>query len=167
MGGNQDDDELMNVINGLSVEDKAAVLKYAKSMSDNGEGDEGGEMPMDADMGGDQGMNAPDQNQMQEKKEISFGDLVIEEETCLGRCNHESVMLTSKEMTILLLLVSHNGKVVSADLINKSAWDTSSYSTSENVWVFISYLRKKLESIHSKTKIKSLRYQGYYLEMIK
>ena len=104
---------------------------------------------------------------MQEKKEISFGDLVIEEETCLVRCNHESVMLTSKEMTILLLLVSHNGKVVSADLINKSAWDTSSYSTSENVWVFISYLRKKLESIHSKTKIKSLRYQGYYLEMIK
>lgn len=77
MGGNQDDDELMNVISGLSVEDKAAVLKYAKSMSDDGEGDEGGEMPMDADMGGDQGMNAPDQNQMPESKGL-FGKIIDE-----------------------------------------------------------------------------------------
>ena len=52
MGGGEDpmaasggeDDELMNIINGLSIEDKAAVTKYAKSMAD-GEG--GGEMPQD------------------------------------------------------------------------------------------------------------------------
>lgn len=30
--GNQEDDELTNIINGLSIEDKAAVTKYAKSM---------------------------------------------------------------------------------------------------------------------------------------
>lgn len=40
-----DDDELMNIINGLSIEDKAAVTKYAKSMVDNSEGDE---MPMES-----------------------------------------------------------------------------------------------------------------------
>ena len=38
-----EDDELMNIINGLSIEDKAAVTKYAKSMADG----EGGEMPQD------------------------------------------------------------------------------------------------------------------------
>ena len=36
MGESPEDDELSNVINNLSIEDKAAVLKYAKSMSDDG-----------------------------------------------------------------------------------------------------------------------------------
>jgi hypothetical protein len=60
MGG--EDDELMNIINGLSIEDKAAVTKYAKSMADNSEGaedpviggealDMGGEMPMESRKG--------------------------------------------------------------------------------------------------------------------
>lgn len=58
MGGEQptngEDDELMNVVNNLSVEDKAAVLKYAKSMADDSEveempqGEDMGEMPMES-----------------------------------------------------------------------------------------------------------------------
>lgn len=53
MGG--EDDELMNVINSLSTEDKAAVLKYAKSMSDNDDESQdmgGNEPPMDEPQGG-------------------------------------------------------------------------------------------------------------------
>lgn len=73
-GGNQEDDELMNVINSLSMEDKAAVLKYAKSMSD---GNEGAEMPTDAEMGGDPGVAAPDQNQMPESRGL-FGKIIDE-----------------------------------------------------------------------------------------
>ena len=49
--GNGEDDELMDIINNLSIEDKAAVTKYAKSMADNSEGgapDMGGEMPMES-----------------------------------------------------------------------------------------------------------------------
>ena len=99
-----------------------------------------------------------------EKKEIKYGDLLIDESGCFVSCLDKSVLLSNKEMQILMLLVNGNGKVVSLDTITRSAWDIESYSTSENVWVFISYLRKKLESIESKTKIKSIRYQGYYLE---
>lgn len=36
MGGSSEDDELMDIINSLSIEDKAAVTKYAKSMADEG-----------------------------------------------------------------------------------------------------------------------------------
>ena len=36
--GNSDDDELMNIVNGMSTEDKAAVIKYAKSMAEEGGG---------------------------------------------------------------------------------------------------------------------------------
>ena len=67
-------------------------------------------------------------------------------------------------MDILLVLINSNGAIISPDIITRDAWESESYSTSENVWTYISYLRKKLEIINSKTKIKSIRYQGYYLE---
>ena len=50
MGGS-DDDELMSIVDGMSTEDKAAVIKYAKSMADDSEGSEdpmGGEIPMES-----------------------------------------------------------------------------------------------------------------------
>jgi hypothetical protein len=60
MGGEQppmnggDDDELMSIVDGMSAEDKAAVIKYAKSMADDSNGgneepqDMGGDMPMES-----------------------------------------------------------------------------------------------------------------------
>ncbi len=100
----------------------------------------------------------------QENKEVTYGDLIIDEKNYSIKCLNKTAALSSKEMHIFMLLVNGNGNVVSADSITKSAWEMESYSTSENVWVFISYLRKKLETIGSKVKIKSIRYQGYYLE---
>ena len=99
-----------------------------------------------------------------EKKKVEFGDLVIDESRYIIKCRDKSVSLSNKEMQILLLLVKADGKIVSAEAITQSAWEADSYSTNENIWVFISYLRKKIESIGSKVKIKSIRYQGYYLE---
>lgn len=99
----------------------------------------------------------------QEKKEITFGDITLDESSYQLKCGKESVALSNKELQILLLLIKADGKVVSQDTITNAAWDVDAYSTSENVWVFISYIRKKLETIGSSVKIKSIRYQGYYL----
>lgn len=104
---------------------------------------------------------------IEQNKEIVYGDLIIEEANYLVKCGDKSVSLSNKEMAILLLLANNKGNIVSLDKITSSAWEIDAYSTSENVWVFISYLRKKLESVGSTTKIKSIRYQGYYLEKSK
>ena len=101
---------------------------------------------------------------IKENKEIAYHDLIIDENNLVIKCGDKSETLSRKEMQIILLLVESNGNVVSLDTITKSAWDIESYSTSENVWVYISYLRKKLDNIGSTVKIKSIRYQGYYLE---
>ena len=95
---------------------------------------------------------------------LSFGDLVLDISNLTLSCQDQKVVLMNKEMQIMTLLMKNGDKIVSLDTITKNAWDIDAYSTSENVWVFISYIRKKLESIHSKVKIKSIRYQGYYLE---
>ena len=98
---------------------------------------------------------------------ISFGDLSLDVNTSTLSCGDKQVTLMNKELQIMTLLINNQGNIVSLDVISKSAWDIDAYSTSENVWVFISYLRKKINSIGSKTKIKSIRYQGYYLEQDK
>ena len=100
----------------------------------------------------------------QEKKELAFGDISLDENTYTLKCGKKSVSLSNKEMHILLLLIKNEGKMVSQEMITNAAWEVDAYSTSENVWVFISYIRKKLDSIGSGVKIKSIRYQGYYLE---
>ena len=100
----------------------------------------------------------------EEESKLEFGDIVLDSNNCCLLNNEKKVTLMNKELQIITLLMKANGNVVSQDTISKNVWDIESYSTSENVWVFISYLRKKLESINSKVKIKSIRYQGYYLE---
>ena len=99
-----------------------------------------------------------------EVETLSFGDLELDINTLMLSTKEDKVPLMNKEMQIMTLLMKAKGNVVSLETISKNAWDIESYSTSENVWVFISYLRKKIEKIHSNVKIKSIRYQGYYLE---
>ena len=100
----------------------------------------------------------------EEESKLEFGDIVLDSNNCCLINSDNKVTLMNKELQIMTLLMKANGNVVSQDTISKNVWDIESYSTSENVWVFISYLRKKLDSINSKVKIKSIRYQGYYLE---
>ena len=100
------------------------------------------------------------------KKEdvLTFGDLSLDVNTATLSSGDKKVSLMNKELQIMVLLMNKQGSIVSLDEISKSAWDIDSYSTSENVWVFISYLRKKIAKVSSTVKIKSIRYQGYYLE---
>ena len=102
--------------------------------------------------------------QISEDTILKYGDLTLDVQNAVLSNKEEKVTLMNKELQIMSILMKSGAKIVSLDTITKNAWDIEAYTTSENVWVFISYIRKKLESIHSKTKIKSIRYQGYYLE---
>ena len=103
------------------------------------------------------------------KKEelLTFGDLSLDVNTATLSSGEKKVSLMNKELQIMILLMNKQGSIISLDAISRSAWDIDSYSTSENVWVFVSYLRKKISQVSSKVKIKSIRYQGYYLEQEK
>ena len=106
-------------------------------------------------------------NPVKDNKSVTFGDLIIDEANYSLKCGEKVATLSNKEMNIFMILVNNEGRVVPQEEISKLAWESEAYSTSENVWTFISFLRKKLDSIDSKVKIKSIRYQGYYLETIK
>ena len=95
---------------------------------------------------------------------IKFGDVTLDLGSMTLSKGDKKAVLANKEMQIMTLLMKQNGKIVSIDLISQNVWDFEAEITNDNIWVFISYLRKKLENIGSFVKIKSIRYQGYCLE---
>jgi len=75
--------------------------------------------------------------------------------------------LTSKEYKLLEYLMRNQGAVLSTEKIMDSVWEYDTEAEINVVWVFISSLRKKLESIDSNCTIKAMRGVGYRLEIKK
>ncbi len=96
--------------------------------------------------------------------ELTFGDIVLNLSTCDLLCGGKSVHLNFKEFEIMKLLM-HNSSIVTTkeDMIVK-VWGYDSNAVDNNVEVYISFLRKKLDFISSKVEISSLRKIGYRLE---
>lgn len=73
--------------------------------------------------------------------------------------------LPNKEYQLLELLFSNPKQVIPTDLFMDKVWGYDSDTEVGVVWVYISYLRKKLESLNANIKIRAARGQGYYLEV--
>ena len=68
-------------------------------------------------------------------------------------------------MKILLeVFINNPNKVISKELLIEKIWGYESDAEYNNVEVYISFLRKKLNHIHSNSFIKTIRGVGYRLE---
>lgn len=73
--------------------------------------------------------------------------------------------LAGKEFQMLEMLMRNPKRLISADAFMDRIWGYDSEAELNVVWVYISYLRKKLESVGANVKIKAQRGSGYYLEV--
>lgn len=96
---------------------------------------------------------------------ITYGDL------SLDRTNFElsgpggGLQLANKEFQMMEMLMSKPDAVISVDTFMDHVWGYDTETESNVVWVYISYLRKKLTAIKSNVKIKALRNAGYSLRI--
>lgn len=95
---------------------------------------------------------------------LTFHDLNLNLSTCDLTCSDKSVHLNFKEFEIMRILMSNPGKVTTKDDLIVKVWGYDSSAVDNNVEVYISFLRKKLDFIASTTQIVSLRKIGYRLE---
>lgn len=72
--------------------------------------------------------------------------------------------LTNKEYQLLEMFMSAPKRVFSTEQIMEKVWGYDSEAEINVVWVYVSYLRKKLAAVGSDIKIKASRNAGYYLE---
>ena len=65
------------------------------------------------------------------------------------------------------ILMSHPSKLVSTERFLEKIWGYDSDTELNVVWVYISYLRKKLTALGANIQIKVTRNAGYSLEELK
>ena len=90
---------------------------------------------------------------------LTFGNIT------LNRTNF-SYKLTNKEFQMLEMLMSTPSNIISADTFMDKIWGYDTDSDISVVWVYISYLRKKLAKLDADVEIKVTRNVGYSLETI-
>ena len=96
--------------------------------------------------------------------ELKYEDLVLNLNNSQLTCGDKSVHLSFKEYEVLKLLITTTRVVVSKDELIDKIWGSESGAEDNNVEVYISFLRRKLEHLHSQTKIRTIRMAGYCLE---
>ncbi|MCQ2460870.1 MAG: response regulator transcription factor [Clostridia bacterium] len=97
--------------------------------------------------------------------ELLFEDLVLNLSNYTVSCGKNSINLGPKEFDILKILMSNPNIIVSKEDLLVKVWGALSDAEDNNVEVYISFLRKKLAHIKSKTVIATVRKVGYRLEV--
>ncbi|MBO7673455.1 MAG: response regulator transcription factor [Atopobiaceae bacterium] len=99
-------------------------------------------------------------------EEASFGDLTLDLTTHDLRCGDKSVHLSGKEFEVMRMLMSSSARVVSKQDLLTRVWGGGSEASENSVEAYISFLRKKINHLHSTVQITTLRMLGYRLEVI-
>lgn len=72
--------------------------------------------------------------------------------------------LTNKEFQMMEMMMRHPKNLISTENFMEKIWGYDSEAELNVVWVYISYLRKKLKALHADVQIKAVRNAGYFLE---
>ena len=95
---------------------------------------------------------------------LTFGDLTLELSSCMLSCGDEKIRLTNKEFQMLEMLITADGGIISVERFMDKIWGYDSETEQNVVWVYVSYLRRKLSGIGSRVEIEAHRNLGYSLE---
>lgn len=97
---------------------------------------------------------------------IQFGNISLDRTTFALSSPSGSFRLANKEFQMMEILMSNPKILVSSEQFMKKIWGYDANAEINVVWVYISYLRKKLNALHADIQIKSTRNAGYTLEEI-
>lgn len=95
---------------------------------------------------------------------ITCGDLSLDTAAYELSCGKNLLKLGLKEFSIMELLMKNSGRVLSKETLITKIWGYDSDAEYNNVEVYISFLRKKLDFIKSNAAIKTVRSVGYTLD---
>lgn len=95
---------------------------------------------------------------------LTLGDLSLNQQTYELSCRGQSVVLPKLEYQMMELLMRSPGYLSTEDLLVK-VWGYETDAELGTVWVYISYLRKRLAALHANVTIAAKRNVGYRLEV--
>ena len=99
-----------------------------------------------------------------ESPNLTFGNMTLNRSTCELSTDKVSIRLANKEYQMLEMFMSNPKQIISPVRFMEKIWGFDSDTEQNVVWVYISYLRKKLATVGANVKIKAARNMGYSLE---
>jgi len=104
---------------------------------------------------------------VQSDSRLRMGNVTLNQGTFELSTPSGSFRLANKEYQMLELLMNNPGNLITSERFMEKIWGYDSEAEINVVWVYISYLRKKLAALHADIEIKVTRNAGYSLEEIK
>ncbi|WP_407424957.1 response regulator transcription factor [Treponema sp.] len=99
------------------------------------------------------------------EESVTFGDLTLSKNNCeLQSAKGAAIKLSLKEYQILSLLFEHPHQIITKEQLIEKIWGGDSNAEYNNVEVYISFIRKKIENLEVKIRIRTARGIGYSLE---
>jgi len=96
---------------------------------------------------------------------LTLGNITLNRATFELSSPDGSFRLANKEFQMMELLMSNPQNLISTERFMEKIWGYNSDAEINVVWVYISYLRKKLTALHANVQIKAARNAGYSLEV--
>lgn len=103
-------------------------------------------------------------NSVQASSVLEFGNITLDQTTFVLSSPTGSFRLANKEFQMLEMLMSNPHMLISSERFLEKIWGYDSDAEINVVWVYLSYLRKKLASLKADVQIKATRNAGYSLE---
>ena len=95
---------------------------------------------------------------------LTFGNITLNRTNFELSSKKGNYKLASKEFQMLEMFMSAPSTIISADTFMDKIWGYDTDSDISVVWVYISYIRKKLAKLEANVEIKVTRNVGYSLE---
>ena len=94
---------------------------------------------------------------------FTYEDLSVDTRKRTVFRNKEEILLLPKEFTILEHLIRNQGAVLSREQLENQIWNYEYSGNSNNIDVYMSKLRKKIDGNHSVKLIHTIRGVGWVL----
>lgn len=95
---------------------------------------------------------------------LQFGDLTLNIQSGTLSCKGAEFVLPKQEYRLMEQLMANHKMFLSTEELLVKAWGYDTETDTNSVWLYISYLRKRLSAMGSKVEIVSKRSIGYRLE---
>jgi len=95
---------------------------------------------------------------------LRCGDLTLDQRSAELSCGERRTVLPRLEYRLMELLMRSQGRCLSTEDILVKVWGYDTEAELGVVWVYVSYLRKRLRELGSSVRIRARRGVGYTLE---
>lgn len=95
--------------------------------------------------------------------DMHYGNITLSTKTCRLSSSSSSFQLANKEYMIMELFMRNPENIISTEQIIENVWGSENDVETNVVWVYLSYLRKKLNALNADVEIRASRNAGYSL----